>query len=459
MSILESINTSIVNDAMLVITVITAIVIPVTAYVCTRYFRTRYEKRKDWKSQFNDVVSQLSKRNETSQLAAAIMLRRFFNAQIDKEEFRDEVIRVIAAHLKQKPPTGVYQKTLGDGLAFSGNLDYADLVRTNLQDLYLGVKNKSDDEEQKQVAKEQYEEELRKTTRGEIIKKENDSTDEGGFHLPDEKWVLTMDFTDLYEAELCDTLIEHVRGFGTIFYSANMRNTRIKNCEFINANFHDADLMNAIFTNVVLTGSDFSGAKNLPDGLLDYLDDNGIFHDKPEDKQRGFTSKRSKPDRKNIFFSMPGSLKESDEAIIKNYKALIERLGYNPVFYTRNYSKFGQITEVREKIDDSVGIIAFGLKQIHIQQGTYRPQLSDEKKLFGHWMATPWNNIEVGMAMMKELPVLLVKDKDIGEGVFDQMINENKMKTIPADIKIEGVRKNQSFIEWLDLIREENLTR
>ena len=60
---------------------------------------------------------------------------------------------------------------------------------------------------------------------------------------------------------------------------------------------------------------------------------------------------------------------------------------------------------------------------------------------------------------MKELPVLLVKDKDIGEGVFDQMINENKMKTIPADIKIEGVRKNQSFIEWLDLIREENLTR
>ena len=56
---------------------------------------------------------------------------------LDPVPFRQETINVISSMLKIHP-TGIYQKTLGDGLAYAGNLNYADLQRTNMQDLYLG---------------------------------------------------------------------------------------------------------------------------------------------------------------------------------------------------------------------------------------------------------------------------------------------------------------------------------
>lgn len=116
----------------------------VILYVITKVVRTSNQKRQDTQEQFNRVVEQLSKDNETAQLSAAIILRRFFNAIIDKERFRQETINVISSMLKIHP-TGIYQKTLGDGLAYAGNLNYADLQRTNMQDLYLGKKNEKDD--------------------------------------------------------------------------------------------------------------------------------------------------------------------------------------------------------------------------------------------------------------------------------------------------------------------------
>jgi len=122
----------------------------VILYVITKVVRTGNQKRQDTQEQFNRVVEQLSKDNETAQLSAAIILRRFFTAVIDKNRFRQETINVISSMLKIHP-TGIYQKTLGDGLAYAGNLNYADLQRKNMQDLYLGKKNEKDDALEKKV--------------------------------------------------------------------------------------------------------------------------------------------------------------------------------------------------------------------------------------------------------------------------------------------------------------------
>ncbi|MBQ6379376.1 MAG: pentapeptide repeat-containing protein [Prevotella sp.] len=191
------------------------------------------------------VVEQLSKDNETSQLSAAIILRKFFDTVIDRERFRKETINVISSMLKIHP-TGIYQKTLGDGLAYAGNLNYEDLQRTNLQDLYLGKKNEKDDELEKQG-----------------LKSETDD---------DDSWKITMDFTDMYGANLSYTLIENVFGFGTVFNSTTLNHTNIKNCSFRNADFKYADLTNVYFEDVILDGSDFKGAKGIPMEMIDYLE-------------------------------------------------------------------------------------------------------------------------------------------------------------------------------------------
>mgnify|MGYP003300398159 FL=1 len=68
----------------------------------------RQKDREEYLRSFDTVVAQLSSDKKASQLSAAILMRTL--------------------------PTGVFQKTLGDGLAYAGDLSGADLQRTNLQD-------------------------------------------------------------------------------------------------------------------------------------------------------------------------------------------------------------------------------------------------------------------------------------------------------------------------------------
>ena len=263
----------------------------VVLYVITKVVRTSNQKRQDTQEQFNLVVEQLSKDNETSQLSAAIILRRFFNAIIDKDRFRQETINVISSMLKIHP-TGIYQKTLGDGLAYAENLNYADLQRTNMQDLYLGKKNEKDDALEK---------------KGKAPKADKD-----------ESWKITMDFTDMYGANLSYALVENIVGFGTVFNSAILHHTNIKHCTFRNADFKYADLTNVYFENVRLEGSNFKGAVGIPEEMATHLEwvDKGtkdeayIFKDADV-----FTMDKTKKrggGHKTVFFSMPGTLSASE---------------------------------------------------------------------------------------------------------------------------------------------------
>ena len=91
---------------------------------------------------FDAVVAQLSSSNPSSQLAAAVLLRRYFNTKQMRKDanLRVETVNVISALLRVLP-VGVFQKTLGDSLAYALELSSADLQHVNLQDVYLGVKD------------------------------------------------------------------------------------------------------------------------------------------------------------------------------------------------------------------------------------------------------------------------------------------------------------------------------
>lgn len=94
-------------------------------------------------------------------------------------------------------------------------------------------------------------------------------------------------------------------------------------------------------------------------------------------------------------------------------------------------------------------MIAFGTKQTLIRDGVYRPGMKGEKALKEQWLSTPWNEVEVGMATMIGIPILLVKDIDIEDGVFDNVISESFLSTIPSDIDIKELDRNQVFSAWL----------
>lgn len=361
-------------------------------------------KREEYFKSFDAVTSQLSSSNTTSQLAAAVLLRRYFDMkQMQQDDnLRGETINVISAMLRVLP-VGVFQKTLGDGLPYARELSGADLQRVNLQNVYLGVK--------------------------------------------DSRKPIQMRMADLFTADLSYALLENIQGPSAIFYDAILFNARIKNCDFSNANFKGADLKGACFSNVLLKGADFTGATNVPREIAQLLE-KGVV------KSESHITTSRQENRGQVFFSMPGCLGKREEALTKEYKRILEARGFPVIYYQRdNYPEYGQFTKIRESITKSAAVIAFGFRQVNIEAGVSLPDTPSESRIDGKWLHTPWNEIEVGMALMRGLPILLVKDNGIDSGIFDEKLSECFIATIPVDYDCRNIETNNDFGRWLSNIR------
>ena len=295
-------------------------------------------------------------------------------------------------------PTGVFQKTVGDGLAFAGDLSGADLQKTNMQDIYLGRK---------------------------------DTT-------------IEMEKTDFFMADLSYALVENIHGPGAIFYHSILFNTQIKNSDFSGANFCGADLSNVRFKNVLLKDADFTGAISIPEEIAALLD-NG----KCTAESRITTTTKKKG--RSVFFSMPGCLSKYDEVLTKDYKKILEDKGYDVIYYQKDdYPQFGQFNRIRQSIKEASAMIAFGLKQVNIKDGVYHPDTTKQTSLKNKWLPTPWNELEVGMGLMNDLPILLVKDPAIDSGIFDDKLSECFVATIPSDFDSRRLEANKEFTRWLE---------
>lgn len=326
------------------------------------------------------------------------MLRRFLKQTSRKwnNNLHSETINVISS-LSRVLPTGIFQKTLVDGLAYAKDISGYDLQKANLQDIYLGVKQNT----------------------------------------------LKLDNTDLFLADLSYALIENVVGNNIIFYRAILMGARIKNCNFTNGNFRDSDLTNVIFKNVILKNSDFTGAYNIPKEIKEHLV-NGIYcKDKP-------VTTKPQTNGKVIFFSMPGQLSKKDEIVTNDFKKLLKNKGYEVIYYTRDlYPSYGQFNKVRQSISRSSGMIAFGLKQINIKRAVYRPDSIESEIWENKWLSTPWSEIEIGMGLMKGLPILLVCDPEINSGAFDNCLSECFVSSVSLNEDCRTLEQNKQFDEWL----------
>ena len=98
-------------------------------------------------------------------------------------------------------------------------------------------------------------------------------------------------------------------------------------------------------------------------------------------------------------------------------------------------------------------MIAFGLKQIEIKSGRLNPDKKEIEE--GVWLPTPWNEIEVGMGVMANLPILLVRDDKIEIGVFDKVISEYQIKSLSSATPLENIEANDEFKKWIAMFTNE----
>ena len=360
--------------------------------------KSKNKLREEYKTLFNKTVTDLSSSLKSTQLTSAILLRRFLTKEVQKKapNLTKETINVISS-LAKTLPTNIFQKTLVDGLSYTKDLSFCDLQKTNLQDALLGNK----------------------------------------------KHQLIMNNTDLFLADLSYANLNNIIGHNICFYRSILFCTRIKNCDFSNADFRNADLSGIYLENCTLNGANFTDAINIPQVIKEKLD-NGIC--RYDDK----ITTEEKTTNKTIFFSMPGIMSKNDESLTKEYKKILEKRGYNVIYYTSDkYPQFGQFNKVRADILRSYGMIAFGLKQLNIKKASYRPNTIEEANWEEKWLSTPWSEIEVGMGLMKGMPILLVTDPDITDGVFDDNLSECFVSKISTTEDCRKLEQNKSFEEWI----------
>ena len=366
------------------------------------FIQAESRKRENYYKSFDTVVAQLSSDVKTSQLSAAILLRRYFKDTGNKKraDLHLEAVNVISSLLKVLP-SGVLQKTLGDGLAYAKDLDKVDLQGTNLQNLYLGRKDN-----------------IR----------------------------ISMTETDMFMADISYATLNQIDGHGAVFFNSILYHTQIKDCDFTSAYFKGAYLSSAYFKDVQLYGANFSQASNLPIEFEGKLSSEGIFTSKER-----LTTPSTKQERKVVFFSMPGCMNKEDEILTKDYKTFLEdEMNYEVIYYQKDeYPEFGQFNKIRQSIMNSSAMIAFGFKQISIKDGVSHPNTTKEKNISNVDLPTPWNELEVGMGLMNHLPILLVKSNGISSGIFDNKLSECFVATITADSDSRELKYNPEVKQWL----------
>lgn len=198
-------------------------------------FQRRRDRAATVGTAFKEVVEALASENATRRLAAAILMRRFFDVHAEQGSagapYAKEAIAVIAALLRQTE-TGQMQKVLADGLRFAPSLARCDLQACNFTRAYLGRRK------------------------------------------GDPKAVNLAD-ADLFEADLTGASLKGVHAPGAVFFRATLVNTVFTDAVLSGADFRDATLTGARFTGAHLEGADFSGAVDVPQDVAVRLDVDG----------------------------------------------------------------------------------------------------------------------------------------------------------------------------------------
>jgi hypothetical protein len=199
-------------------------------------YKSKRDRQADVGTSFASIVDALSSDNSTRRMAAAVLLRRFFDPRTEQGSagvpYEKEAIEVIAGLLREDQPEQL-QKALADGLRFARDIRGADLQRCNLTNAFLGTK------------------------------------------MSDRRQ-LDMSGADLFEADCSGASLRGVTAVGTVFYRATLEGTVFIDANLQNANFREGTLTRAKFAGAKIGGASFAGATDVPSDVTQLLGEDDV---------------------------------------------------------------------------------------------------------------------------------------------------------------------------------------
>jgi hypothetical protein len=160
----------------------------------------------------------------------------------------------------------------------------------------------------------------------------------------------------------------------------------------------------------------------------------------------------------HIFVSQPTTLTRPQKLFCGQLERTFQASGLTT--HTVGVSDFTSRLPLRKILDTITtcdGACVLGLIQVAAPSAVFKPNTIERRIVPNAVFATPWNQIEAGMAVARGLPLLVVCESGVAGGIFDQGVGDAFTHVLPAKGKLSWLQSEQfqqSMAEWIGLMDE-----
>lgn len=149
---------------------------------------------------------------------------------------------------------------------------------------------------------------------------------------------------------------------------------------------------------------------------------------------------------RSVFVSKPNTLLPAQEQFWDDLKIFLWERDLNPrSLGETDYSNITPIGAVRSIMIECQGAIILGMKQIRVIDAIIKEGTARETRSSRMILPTAWNHIEAGMAFALDLPILIIREEGVCDGVFGVGSSDRFIHTVPP--ASEGWLHTMEFLQ------------
>jgi hypothetical protein len=119
-----------------------------------------------------------------------------------------------------------------------------------------------------------------------------------------------------------------------------------------------------------------------------------------------------------VFVSRPSVVTAEQAVLCHRTLDLVAGYGFQARALSRGAYERDLWTQVGELLRSVDAAVILGIRQLRVVDGYWREGTADERPAAAQW-SSPWMQIEAGMAVMTGMPVLVLTEHGVAEGIFD----------------------------------------
>jgi hypothetical protein len=121
----------------------------------------------------------------------------------------------------------------------------------------------------------------------------------------------------------------------------------------------------------------------------------------------------------SVFLSQPAVRTPAQETRSQRCVELVTECGFRVETLARDGYALDPWRQLRRILAGVDGVVVLGLRQLDVTVGSRRPGTPEAAVVDASW-SSPWMHLEAGLAVAAGLPVLVLAEGEVGEGVFDR---------------------------------------